>query len=206
MEAAKSTHLLVPRDRGTTPSDPRLTPEICLHRSVAYDAHALLSKPSIALDLLGSCIEEIDHLVVVDAALARGLLLPRQLEHFVEGPKDRRQFLQRYSISQSGSPLETVARYHFVTAGFHVQAQYRIEDVGRVDLLVEHAVVVELDGREFHLTPKSFEEDRRRDRELALRGIPVMRFTYSDVTRDPVRMVEQVRHVVARVKRGDFAA
>ncbi|MBN1528872.1 MAG: type IV toxin-antitoxin system AbiEi family antitoxin domain-containing protein [Thermoleophilaceae bacterium] len=41
----------------------------------------------------------------------------------------------------------------------------------------EAGLVVELDGRDAHMTRRAFREDRRRDRALAARGIQVMRVT-----------------------------
>jgi very-short-patch-repair endonuclease len=42
-------------------------------------------------------------------------------------------------------------------------------------------LAVELDGAEVHLTRKAFEEDRRRDRALAIKGIQVLRVTWRDL-------------------------
>lgn len=41
-------------------------------------------------------------------------------------------------------------------------------------------LAVEVDSRNFHATPLAFEEDRRRDRRLAARGIQVTRVTRRD--------------------------
>jgi very-short-patch-repair endonuclease len=38
-------------------------------------------------------------------------------------------------------------------------------------------LVIEADGRHWHARVEDFEEDRRRDNELATRGIQVLRFT-----------------------------
>ena len=38
-------------------------------------------------------------------------------------------------------------------------------------------LVIEADGRNWHARVEDFEEDRRRDNELATRGIQVLRFT-----------------------------
>lgn len=55
-------------------------------------------------------------------------------------------------------------------------------------------VVIECDGHEFH--EKSKEQaarDKRRDREILTAGFPVMRFTGSEIYRDPVGCAEQVK-------------
>lgn len=59
----------------------------------------------------------------------------------------------------------------------------------RADILVEESgrrLVVECDGRQFHaVTKDQVERDKRRDRYCVARGIYVMRFTGSEITRDP---------------------
>jgi very-short-patch-repair endonuclease len=55
-------------------------------------------------------------------------------------------------------------------------------------------LVAETDGRNSHLTPTAFEDDRRRDAELLVAGYRVVRFTWRQVTEEP-------RHVVGTLKR-----
>jgi Transcriptional regulator, AbiEi antitoxin len=45
-------------------------------------------------------------------------------------------------------------------------------------------VAVELDSREFHLTPLAFEADRRRDRKLSVAGWRPIRITWWQITRE----------------------
>ena len=46
-------------------------------------------------------------------------------------------------------------------------------------------LVVEIDGVPFHTSSRSFERDRRRDADLAARGIRVVRLTWQQLTRGP---------------------
>ncbi len=46
-------------------------------------------------------------------------------------------------------------------------------------------LAIEWDSRSWHVQSQAMEEDRRRDREAALRGWLVVRFTWSDVTKRP---------------------
>ena len=73
--------------------------------------------------------------------------------------------------------------------------------VGEVDLVVAGRVVVELDGLAYHSGRREFREDRRRDRELALQGYVVLRFTAEDVLEDLVRLVATVRAALAAPRR-----
>ena len=56
-----------------------------------------------------------------------------------------------------------------------------IRGVGHVDLLIGDALVIELDGREWHNDEDRFEKDRRRDAQLSIRGYRVLRFSYKQV-------------------------
>ena len=56
----------------------------------------------------------------------------------------------------------------------------------RVDVYVPlWRLVIEADGRNWHARVRDFEEDRRRDNELAARGIQVIRLTYRMLKSDP---------------------
>ena len=47
------------------------------------------------------------------------------------------------------------------------------------------SVVVEVDGFAFHITRRTFENDRRRDAWLLARGVSVVRVTWEQVTKEP---------------------
>lgn len=74
-------------------------------------------------------------------------------------------------------------------------------------------VIVECDGHDFHeRTKEQAARDKRRDRDLLAAGYPVMRFTGSEIYKDPIGCAEQVRgpltEVLNRVSRdgGVFSA
>ena len=55
-------------------------------------------------------------------------------------------------------------------------------------------VVVECDGHDFHeRTKEQARKDRRRDRELQAKGYLVLRYTGSEVWRDPWGCVEDIQ-------------
>jgi very-short-patch-repair endonuclease len=58
-------------------------------------------------------------------------------------------------------------------------------------------LVVECDGHDFHdRTKQQASRDRARDRELQLRDLAVVRFTGSDIFRDPFRCADQALDVL----------
>ena len=66
-------------------------------------------------------------------------------------------------------------------------------------------VVVELHGYEWHKTRNAFEQDRRRDAQLARHGIRVLRFSWRQVTRQPELVAETVASASIEPSRGSSA-
>jgi very-short-patch-repair endonuclease len=59
-------------------------------------------------------------------------------------------------------------------------------DPARVDVfLPDWRLVIEADGRSWHMRTSDFEKDRQRDNQLAVQGIQVLRFTYRMLREDP---------------------
>ena len=77
--------------------------------------------------------------------------------------------------------VETVVRHLLRLLGLRVEPQVVVRGLGRVDLLVEGRLIVELDGREWHDDPRTFAEDRRRDAEGAAQRYRTLRFSWYQV-------------------------
>ncbi|WP_213817083.1 endonuclease domain-containing protein [Glaciihabitans sp. dw_435] len=65
--------------------------------------------------------------------------------------------------------------------------------VGRLDILINGWLNIELDGSEFHTTPSS---DRRRDAYLVSLGYRVHRFGYAQVIYDWPRVEATIRELL----------
>lgn len=59
-------------------------------------------------------------------------------------------------------------------------------------------VIVELDGRRWHMTTKAMESDRRRDRQAASHEWVVMRFGWQEVMERPAQVFNEVRWMLNR--------
>ncbi|HEU0205398.1 MAG TPA: DUF559 domain-containing protein [Pseudolysinimonas sp.] len=90
----------------------------------------------------------------------------------------RRAALLFDGSSQSG--LESIARIALLRRNVRLQSQVRIDGVGRVDLLIGERLVLELDGKQWHVGA-GYEEDRRRDLALVSLGYLVVRVAYRQV-------------------------
>ena len=73
--------------------------------------------------------------------------------------------------------------------------------VGRheVDFLWrEERLVVEVDGYAFHSSRRSFERDRRRDRDLQAQGYRVLRITWRELTQEPEAVLAELAVALLR--------
>jgi very-short-patch-repair endonuclease len=59
--------------------------------------------------------------------------------------------------------------------------------------------VVETDGRAFHDGFIAFQDDRVRDRAMKAAGFEVLRFTGTEVGREPARVMREVAAAVRRL-------
>ncbi len=148
------------------------------------------------------CCPVQDAVVAIDSALHRRLTTVETIAALLPQTADARCRLALNLVDgRSRSPLETVARLALRAAGLRVEPGVMVPMVGEVDLIVEGRVVVELDGFAYHSGRREFDEDRRRDRELALQGYTVLRFTARDVLHDCDRVVATVRAALAAPRR-----
>lgn len=68
-----------------------------------------------------------------------------------------------------------------------------------VDLACRLArVIVEIDGRQFHIDPRTFDNDRVRQNTMVLDDWLVLRFSAATVNRDLDRVADQIAAVVRR--------
>jgi very-short-patch-repair endonuclease len=62
-------------------------------------------------------------------------------------------------------------------------------------------LIVELDGRQAHLTRHAFETDRERDRVAVLHGWVVIRVTWRQLTSHRKRLTDDLRRLIERRRR-----
>jgi very-short-patch-repair endonuclease len=72
-------------------------------------------------------------------------------------------------------------------AGHEVDAVYR-----------DHHLVIELDSRQFHATPRAFEKDRDRDADLLNAGFPTIRITHHRLKHHAAREAARLGQILER--------
>ena len=74
--------------------------------------------------------------------------------------------------------------------------RHRRGDLGGL-LLADQELMVEADSYTYHSMPGAFERDRERDQQLTLAGYTVVRFTYTQVTRQPALVRRRLRRLLS---------
>jgi very-short-patch-repair endonuclease/predicted transcriptional regulator of viral defense system len=102
------------------------------------------------------------------------------------------------------SPAEKRFRALLRRAGVLGQVQFNATVLGcEVDVWwPDHGLAIEVDGFAFHSSPKSFQDDRRRDAALIAAGLRVMRVTWQDITQQPDRLLLDIGRATAATPRG----
>jgi very-short-patch-repair endonuclease len=186
-------HVAVPRNRPTTSDD------AVIHRTDTPGAGPVVPLFAALLTLL-RCLPALEAAVVVDCAVRRRMARVESLRRQLRGPGsvEARRVLGLVD-GRSGSLIESVLRLALRQAGLRVDCQVFIDGVGRVDLVVDGWLVIEVDGFAYHSERAQYRADRARANTLVLRGYVLLRFTYEDVMHG---LPETVAAVLAVHSRG----
>lgn len=185
-------HVQVPRDR------PAKSGGAVVHRGAAPGSGAVVPPVAALLTVL-RCLPALEAVVVVDSAVRQGAARAASLRSRLRGPGsvEARRVLGLVD-GRSGSLIETVLRLALRQAGLAVDCQVLIDGVGRVDLVVDGWLVIEVDGFAYHAERAQYRADRARANALARRGYVLLRFTYEDVVHRLGDTVATVLDVHAR--------
>ncbi len=186
-------HVAVPRGAGRLhdPDDPavafRRRDDVCVHWTEGLDPTSLprrIAPTSLMVAHALECLPAAHAIALLDSALHERLLQREGLRTLVAALPPRLAAVARCADGRSESGLESIARYLLRLAGLKVETQVFVPGLGRVDLLVEGGLILELDGYIWHGDEDAFERDHRRDLAAALRHYRVLRFTYSQVMQE----------------------
>lgn len=152
--------------------------------------------PSDAVHQLLRCLPRPFAIAVLDSAIHQRVLAPARVIDLVRRAPRRFRLVPDDLDGRSESGIESLVRVALRDAGLSVDVQVVIPGVGRVDLVVDGRVVVEVDGREWHQGEQ--ERDYWRDLELARRGYVVVRVDYRMVVSHIDSVIEAVRRAASR--------
>lgn len=136
-------------------------------------------------------------IATLDSLMHRRLMLTTQLDHLLSALPARHSVIRRLLDARAEEGIESVARVLLADAGIVAEPQVGIRGIGRVDLLVDGWLVIELDGRETHAQKQAFTKDRRRVSALVASGRVALQFSYAQVIYEPQEVVSQVAGALA---------
>ena len=171
-------------------------PGAVVHRG-PRTAKRLIASPLHIVSAAFRCLPPLSALVVAECAVSRRLVGISALEQQFSGPKDWRiRQLLAGMRGGTASPLEVCARFHLRAAGLSVETEVPIPGVGRVDLVVEGRLLVEIDGYEFHSAREDYRRDRARWNAATATGWKTLRITAEMVLHEPVAFVALVQRTL----------
>lgn len=136
---------------------------------------------------------------VLDSAVHLGAITPSDACRAIRSAPRRARLVETDLDGRAESGIESLVRLALRDAGLRVDVQVVVPGVGRVDLLVEGRVVVEVDGRRWHHDQQA--RDYPRDLELVRRGFVVVRADYAQVLGDLPGVVLAVRRATSAAHR-----
>lgn len=133
---------------------------------------------------------------MIDSALYAGLVSDSELQAILARVPVCRRIPVWMFDPRSESGIESLVRVALVDAGLSCTTQVWIPGVGRVDLLVDGRVIVEVDGRRWHQGEQS--RDYGRDLAALASGLGVVRVDYTHAITRPDLVVGAVRQALRR--------
>lgn len=130
-------------------------------------------------------------LATLDSLLNLGVLDREQVIALFDGlPRQYRALIPLIDGS-AGSGPETYTRLILRAVGAAYETQVQIDEVGRVDFVVDGWLIIECDSEAHHAGWDQQREDRRRDTAAARQGYVTIRLLANDIMHRPewVRMV-----------------
>ncbi|WP_458781517.1 type IV toxin-antitoxin system AbiEi family antitoxin domain-containing protein [Arthrobacter sp. D3-16] len=144
------------------------------------------------------CLPPLEGLTIAESAAKQGLVQLSDLRGRFPAAREKALLgLVARIRPQSGSIIETMARYLLQEAGLTVELQVNIPGMGHLDLLVDGLLGIETDGYAHHSSRKAYREDRRRWNITVVRGVPTLRVTFEMLVSEPKEFVRMVHQALA---------
>ncbi|MDQ0144829.1 MULTISPECIES: hypothetical protein [Pseudarthrobacter] len=148
------------------------------------------------------CLPALQGLTIAESAVKKGHIQLAELRARFPAAREKALLnLVGRIRPQSGSIIETIARYLLEEAGLTVELQVHIPGMGHLDLLVDGLLGIEADGYAHHSSREAYREDRRRWNVTVIGGVPTLRVTFEMLVRDPAEFVRMVELALATYRR-----
>lgn len=178
-----------------------LSPDVTLHwgsRAEHQPWRTGVSSPALAIAHMVECQPTHYSSAVLDSLLHRRIASERLIRDVLSRVPAQYSALALRLDGRSEEGIESIARVRLADAGIVAEPQVVIPGVGRVDLLIDGWLAIELDGRETHAQQAAFTSDRRRTALLVQEGKDVLHFSYAQVIYDWPLVLSTVQSMLPR--------
>ena len=168
-------------------------------------ARTLLDLAALGDHIVDKALRQAEFLRVFDLAEVYRLLdrYPRR-----RGTAHLRRAIRAFADSDIRTRSEMEERFHALVLDANlprpeVNGTVALDEI-RIEadaVWREAKLIVELDGRQAHMTRQAFETDRERDRLAALAGWLVVRITWRQLTAQPQRVMRDLRLLLEQRRR-----
>ncbi|MGO2470853.1 MAG: endonuclease domain-containing protein [Microbacterium gubbeenense] len=163
---------------------------------VARSPRSLIDPLPNVLANIARILPPVDAFAVWESAVTQKHATPEQIRGLPWRTETARSLAEQVSrLSDSG--IESMFVANCRRARIPVVQQVRIAG-RRVDALVGAHLVVQLDGYAFHSDAAQRRQDIAHDRQLALMGYTVLRYSYHDIVYDWPRVEREIRAAIAQ--------
>jgi len=181
---------------GSTRIPPRSDRLVRHWRTTAAEPRALVAPIVEALAQACRCQPPRAAIATIDSAWHRGLVDEEGIAEVFRLLPRRFRALRRLLDRRAESGAESLMRLLLRSQGWGVEVQVEIDDVGRVDLVVDGWLIIECDSEQFHSGWDAGRRDRRRDLAAAALGYTTLRPIAEDIMYHPDRVLAAVRAAV----------
>jgi very-short-patch-repair endonuclease len=144
------------------------------------------------------CQQPLDALASLDSALHSRAISEQDLAEIFANAPNRVRHLQDLVDARAESGQETMLRAVIRDTGYDFEPQVNFPEIGRVDFLVDGALVVEADSRLAHEGWEAHVRDRGRDLALAALGYMSLRPAYQHTMNHPELVREAIAALLSR--------
>ena len=137
-------------------------------------------------------------IAAVDSAIRLGLISLKEWLNVLPSLPRKLGILLAQVDGHSGSITESLCRVRLRPLGIEPILQFKVAGVGFVDMLIGERLVIEIDGRKYHVGSAQFEADRQRDARLSILGYRVLRFSYRQVMSNWAQVRGSIQAAMAR--------
>ncbi|WP_426988674.1 endonuclease domain-containing protein [Pseudarthrobacter sp. Y6] len=169
------------------------------HGRLRFEPHQRLPIASLEDTVMHglTCLNEVDAVALAQSAMQQHgvtrAILEAELTAKYYGTA-RKRLAKADGLSESVP--EVSARLLFESAGFQFRRQVQIPGVGRVDILIEDWLIVEVNGFQFHSSRAAWRKDMTRSNTAQTQGYAVLSYAPEQIWNSPDVVLQEIRAVL----------